>query len=176
MAPSDPPVLRGERVLLRPLEERDVAGLAGILAEPSVAEWWGAWDTARVRAELLDQSDEDTVLAVEVAGELAGLVQWYEEPDPQYRHAALDISLGTAHQDKGLGREALALAVAHLVEVRGHHRLTIDPAAHNERAIRAYSAVGFKPVGVLRRYERGPDGGWHDGLLMDLLADEFAAL
>jgi len=25
---------------------------------------------------------------------------------------------------------------------------------------------------VLRRYERWADGEWHDGLLMDLLADE----
>ena len=27
-------------------------------------------------------------------------------------------------------------------------------------------------VGVLRAYERAPDGSWRDGLLMDLLADE----
>jgi hypothetical protein len=28
--------------------------------------------------------------------------------------------------------------------------------------------VGFKPVGVLRDYERDTDGrGWHDGLLME---------
>ena len=176
MASQGPPVLRGERVLLRPLVERDVGALAAILAEPSVARWWGEWDAERVRAELLAQDEEDTVLAVEADGELAGLVQWYEEPDPQYRHAALDISLGAAYQDQGLGREALRLAVAHLIEARGHHRLTIDPAAHNERAIRAYAAVGFKPVGVLRRYERAAGGDWHDGLLMDLLADEFAAL
>src|SRR3712207_7691433 len=40
-------------------------------------------------------------------------------------------------------------------------------------AIRCYSAVGFRPVGVLRRYERDPDGtGWHDGLLMDLRSEE----
>jgi RimJ/RimL family protein N-acetyltransferase len=51
-------------------------------------------------------------------------------------------------------------------------RLTIDPAADNQRAIRAYRRVGFRPVGVLRRYERGPDGGWHDGLLMDLLPED----
>jgi aminoglycoside 6'-N-acetyltransferase len=25
---------------------------------------------------------------------------------------------------------------------------------------------------VMRNYERGLDGTWHDGLLMDLLADE----
>jgi aminoglycoside 6'-N-acetyltransferase len=55
----------------------------------------------------------------------------------------------------------------------GHHRLTIDPAAANRNAIRAYESVGFKPVGLMRKYERGRDGTWHDGLLMDLLAEEF---
>jgi aminoglycoside 6'-N-acetyltransferase len=39
--------------------------------------------------------------------------------------------------------------------------LVIDPAADNMAAIRAYEKAGFKPVGE-----------WHDGLLMDLLADE----
>ena len=42
----------------------------------------------------------------------------------------------------------------------------------NPRAIRSYEQVGFRPVGVTRRSERGPDGTWHDSLLMDLLADE----
>ena len=32
--------------------------------------------------------------------------------------------------------------------------------------------VGFKPVGIMRSYERGMDGTFHDGLLMDLLAHE----
>ena len=49
----------------------------------------------------------------------------------------------------------------------------IDPAADNEPAIRCYSAGGFRPVEILRRYELDVDGtGWHDGLLMDLLAEE----
>jgi aminoglycoside 6'-N-acetyltransferase len=50
--------------------------------------------------------------------------------------------------------------------------LTIDPAAANETAIRVYTKVGFRPVGVLRNYERAADGTWHDGLLMDLLEGE----
>jgi aminoglycoside 6'-N-acetyltransferase len=48
----------------------------------------------------------------------------------------------------------------------------IDPAADNVAAIRTYEKAGFKRVGVMRRYERLPGGEWHDGLLMDLLADE----
>jgi RimJ/RimL family protein N-acetyltransferase len=35
-----------------------------------------------------------------------------------------------------------------------------------------YTSVGFRPVGVMRQYERGGDGRFHDGLLMDLLRDE----
>jgi aminoglycoside 6'-N-acetyltransferase len=164
------PVLRGERVTLRPVRADDLAALTAMLREPAVARWWHEWDEERVRRDLLE-ADEEHVLVIEAGGELAGLLLVYEEPD-EYKHAALDVTLATAHHGRGLGPEALRLAIVHLIEARGHHRFTIDPAAHNERAIRAYAKLGFKPVGVLRRYERGADGSWHDGLLMDLLAGE----
>ena len=48
----------------------------------------------------------------------------------------------------------------------------IDPAAAKSHAIRCYTKVGFRPVGVMRQYERGGDGNFHDGLLMDLLRGE----
>ncbi|HEV2141047.1 MAG TPA: GNAT family protein, partial [Candidatus Dormibacteraeota bacterium] len=78
----------------------------------------------------------------------------------------------SAWQGKGHGTDAIRTLARYLIDVRGHHRLTIDPAAHNMRAIKAYQRVGFKPVGLMRRYERGPSGEWHDGLLMDMLAEE----
>jgi aminoglycoside 6'-N-acetyltransferase len=86
----------------------------------------------------------------------------------------VDIFLTTTRQDQGLGRDAIRTLARYLIDERGHHRLSIDPAADNLRAIRAYEAVGFRRVGVLRRYERGPDGTWHDGVLMDLLAEELS--
>jgi len=52
------------------------------------------------------------------------------------------------------------------------HRLELMVAAFNARAIRCYERVGFKRVGVQRRYELGPDGLWHDGLLLDLLPED----
>lgn len=66
----------------------------------------------------------------------------------------------------------LRAVIRWLIGERGHHRFTIDPAVANARAIRAYEAVGFRRVGVLRRCERAPDGTWQDGLLMELLAEE----
>jgi aminoglycoside 6'-N-acetyltransferase len=164
-------ILRGERVVLRPVEEADVERLAAILTEPEVARWWHGYDAERVRSEYVEPVGEEAY-AIEVSGEVVGLLLVSEENEPDYRHAGLDIALATSAQGRGLGTEALRVAARHLFAERGHHRLTIDPAAHNERAIRAYEKVGFRPVGRMRDYERGPDGTWHDGLLMDLLAPE----
>lgn len=161
---EDGPILHGERLTLRPLADSDVPALNAIIALPEVRRWWGTDPT-------VDDQDAFTIV---VDGEIAGWVGWYEEDDPDYRHGGLDIFLAPAFHGRGLGREALRLAARWLIDVRGHHRLIIDPAAANTTAIRTYTALGFKPVGVMRRYERGPEGDWHDGLLMDLLADELS--
>jgi aminoglycoside 6'-N-acetyltransferase len=162
------PHLRGELVALRPLGAEDEATLRGFLAEPAVARWW----SSPADGSLLDD-DGDGQLAIVAAGELAGLIAFDEELDPEYRHASIDLFLGTAFHGRGLGPDAVATLVRHLVEDRGHHRITIDPAAANGRAIAAYRRVGFRPVGVLRAYERdAASGTWHDGLLMDLLAGD----
>jgi aminoglycoside 6'-N-acetyltransferase len=169
------PVLRGELVTLRPVEPRDAERLAEVLAHPGVAQWWPGFDLDRVQREITGDADEDTVVfAVEADGQVIGLVQYAEEDDPMYRHAGIDVALDPRWHGRGLGADAVRTLARHLFEDRGHHRLTIDPAAHNQRAIRSYLRVGFRPVGVLRRYERGPDGTWHDGLLMDLLREELS--
>jgi aminoglycoside 6'-N-acetyltransferase len=162
------PTLGGERLRLRPLSEGDLPAVARMLAEPDVARWWGRHDSARIRRELIDDPDW-AVLAIEVEGSFAGIVAYGEEDDPMYRSASVDITLADGFRGRGIGREAIVLLGRWLHDEQGHHRLTIDPAAANERAIRAYEAVGFRRVGVLRRYELGPDGAWRDGLLMDLL-------
>ena len=73
---------------------------------------------------------------------------------------------------EGCCTDALRTLCVHLMRDLGHHRLVIDPAADNEAAIGCYTKVGFRRVGVIRQYERGQDGTWHDGLLMDLLAED----
>jgi aminoglycoside 6'-N-acetyltransferase len=166
------PLLRGERVTLRPLSEEELDELAAIVASPGVREWW-AWraedDPGQLREEL---RNEGGAFAIEVDKALAGWLGFTEQADAAYRHAALDIILAPPYQDRALGSEALRTAIRWFVDHRGHHRFTIDPALHNQRAIRAYEAVGFRRVGVLRRYERGTDGLWHDNLLMDLLTED----
>ena len=163
------PTLRGERVVLRPLAEADLPLLVELGQAPEVARWWPGIDLDDLREHL--PGGETPALAIVVDGETAGLVQFWEEDDPQYRHAGLDLFLGAPWHGRGLGPQALWLLADWLVRERGHHRLTIDPAAANERAIRAYATLGFRPVGIMRRYERDGDG-WRDGMLMDVLAEE----
>jgi aminoglycoside 6'-N-acetyltransferase len=111
-------------------------------------------------------------LVIEHEDALVGSIQFVEVLDPNYRTASIDLFISAAAQGRGLGPDAIRAVARYLFEVRGQHHLTIDPAAANERAIRAYHKVGFRPVGVIRAYERGADGSWHDNLLMDLLAGE----
>jgi len=160
--------LTGPRVTLRPATDDDLEPITEIRHEPTVLRRWGTPERGELEAFLR----EDTTLVIEVEGAPIGAIQFDEDDDPMYRHAGIDLFLTTARHNQGLGSEAVAVLARHLIRDRGHHRLTIDPAADNAAAIRAYEKVGFRPVGVMREYELGPDGTWHDGLLMDLLADE----
>jgi aminoglycoside 6'-N-acetyltransferase len=156
-------------VKLIPLEPHHAADLRRILLKPEVARWWDEPDDD---FPLADDPDA-TRLVIEVDGAVAGMVQYGEELEPKYRHANIDIFVDPEFHGRGLGSEAVRRVVRLLIDERGHHRITIDPSADNTPAIRAYQKVGFRPVGIMRAYERDVDGeGFHDGLLMDLLAGE----
>ena len=166
------PTLIGEQVTLRPVRPTDREALLEVLRDPTVVAVWDTRGAEGSTDELLAGDAHWTVWAIEVDGEFAGSIQAAENDDDDYKSAGIDIFMSSRFQGRGLGTDAVRTLARYLVDVRGHHRLTIDPAASNERAIRTYAKVGFKPVGVMRQYERGVDGAYHDGLLMDLLADE----
>lgn len=163
--------LRGDHVILRPLRAEDAPRLAELAAHPEVARWWPDLDEAELLEKAAGKPDEG-FFAVLHDGETIGLVQYHEETDPEYRHAGVDIFLGAPYHDRGLGTDTVRTIARYLVHDRGHHRLTIDPVAHNVRAIRTYEKVGFRRVGIMREYQRDPDGTWRDGLLLDLVAAE----
>lgn len=165
-------VLRGEIVELHPISDGDVDALLALReSSPDALLRWPTWTRADI-AELLESPDGDGGWWIRVGGEDVGFIQHYQETDPDYRHAGMDVFLVERAQGRGAGTDAVRTLARWLLDEVGHHRLIIDPATDNSPAIRCYEKVGFRPVGVMRCYERGPDGTWHDSLLMDLLADE----
>jgi aminoglycoside 6'-N-acetyltransferase len=164
--------LDGSLVRLRPTVAADRDALVRIRATPEVrARWHGEDLAAEIDAGIADP-DTSMFTVEDASGRVVGMVQYAEEEDPDYRHASLDVYVDPAVHRRGYGSDAVATLVRHLVRDRDHHRLTIDPAADNAAAIACYASVGFRPVGVMRAYERQPDGTWADGLLMELLATD----
>ncbi|MGO9751096.1 MAG: GNAT family N-acetyltransferase [Solirubrobacteraceae bacterium] len=162
--------LSGAQVVLVPVAGEHLQELQRILLTPPVAL---RWRDEAASPEWPFDDPSATRFTVLLDGVVRGMIQYGEENEPDYRYASIDIFIDPAAHGRGVGRDAVATLAAHLVRDRGHHRLVIDPAADNEPAIRCYAAVGFRPVGIMRRYERDADGsGWHDSLLMDLLAEE----
>ncbi len=164
-------MLRGARVSLRPFTAGDLGTVAGFFTDPVLADAWPGDNPARLRA-LLAPGAEGTGMVIERDGRAIGFIQYFEEDDPDYRHAMIDIVVHPDFCDRGLGADALRTLARHLFEDRGHHRIMIDPHVGNARAIASYRKVGFRDIGVMRRYERGNDGVWRDSLLMDLLREE----
>jgi aminoglycoside 6'-N-acetyltransferase len=102
---SEGPVrLVGDRVTLRPVEPRDESTLREIHATPEVAAWWGEMSPDFPRDE-----PEAHRFAIELAGEVIGMVQFGEEEEPEFRHAWLDLFVAPSHSGRGLGTEALSL-------------------------------------------------------------------
>lgn len=144
----------------------DAPTLRAIHALPEVVQWWGSPED-----DFPFGDDPDATRFVIVCdGEIAGLIQCGEELEPSYRYAWIDIFVDPRRQRRGLGTDAMATLVRYLVEERGHHRITIDPAADNEAAIRCYQKAGFRPVGVMEAAWRDfVTGRWRDALLMELV-------
>jgi aminoglycoside 6'-N-acetyltransferase len=158
-----PAALRGQKVLLRPVAAADADRLRAIVAAPEVGAWWGSQPASFP----MDDDPDSVRFTILLEDRIAGLIQFSEESEPDYRHASVDLFMDPALHSQGLGTDALETLCRYLVEQRRHHRITIDPAADNAAAIRCYEKAGFRPVGVMRSAWRDPDSVWRDVLLME---------
>ena len=81
------PELRGEHVVLRPLAPDDAPALREIRVKPEVVAWWD-----RLEDDFPFSDDPEAArLTTDRDGEVVGLIQFGEEPEPMYRHAWIDI-------------------------------------------------------------------------------------
>jgi aminoglycoside 6'-N-acetyltransferase len=155
--------LRGEIVVLRPLEQGDGERLREIRRHPEVHRFWGALED-----DFPWEDEPDTTrYTILAGGEVAGMVQFSEESEPDYRHAEIDVFVDPAVRGRGHGPDAVRTLADHLVRERGHHRIVIGAAVENTAALRAYEKAGFARIGLSRLSWRDPDGRWHDEVLME---------
>jgi [ribosomal protein S5]-alanine N-acetyltransferase len=86
-----------------------------------------------------------------------------------HRSAELGIRIGAEpNRGQGFGKEALGLALDFCWNHLNLNRVQLVVFKHNQRAVGAYKAVGFKKEGLLRK-AAFIDGDWVDLILMAAL-------
>ena len=177
-------VLVGEQVRLRPLEERDLDVLERWWSDPE----WQVFQQQTVRPQpagpvhdlfrrwSTNGSGSDVGFSIETRedGTLVGHVTLWGATLPS-RAATLGILVGPEHVGRGLGTDAVRVAVRYGFRIMGLHRIGLAVAAFNSRGRRAYEKAGFQVEGV-RREAVFLDGGFTDEVQMGLLEQDWAAL
>ena len=138
--------LHGQLTDVRPATEDDVDLLVGWHADPEVFRYWD--DETFTREEMLERLRRPQVDAfvVEASGEPVGFIQaWWDEEPPT--EGGIDMFLIPGARGRGIGPDAARTVVRHLLEEREWTRVTVDPYAWNEPAIRAWRRAGFVDVG-----------------------------
>ncbi len=170
-------IIRGERVLLRPLQPADWPKLAAWSNDPDVSRYLeGEYPKALAdypewyRRAMSDRHSQH--YAISTHSHL--LIGHIELDHIAWRSgdAELRIRIGEkAYWDQGFGTDAVRTLVRHAFSALGLTRVYLRVFAANRRAIRCYEKVGFRKEGRLRR--PGPDGGEVTLFLMRILRSEF---
>lgn len=98
----------------------------------------------------IGKATNKAVFAIRISGRLVGVVQLIDI-DAIHRSAELTIRIGEeVDRGKGVGTEALKLAIDHAWRDLNLHRVWLRVFENNARAIQSYKKAGFKEEGLMR--------------------------
>jgi RimJ/RimL family protein N-acetyltransferase len=182
--PAPRPMIRGERVWLRPTEPSDVVTDSGFAGDAEVGHFLGAKVPMSVVAA--ERLATEIMAGVGQTGYPFSICLLGEERsigtvflrgvDKVNGSGTVGIFLGDRrYLGKGYGTDALnALVDFGFGELR-LERIELEVFDYNLRAIRSYEKAGFQTDAVLRR-ARFHRGAHHDVHLMSILRDDWLAL
>ena len=150
-------VLSDGEMTVRPASAADEEQLFLWLTEPETYRWWGGEPYSRedaIRHANATTDDDGTAWPFIILreDEAIGYLQIWRDNDGA---AGLDMFLAPAFRGRGFGARA-ASAVARYLSDAGWSRLTVDPAVHNESAIRMWEKAGFSKTGTIVDIGDGP--------------------
>ena len=177
---ADTPILRGERVLLRPMVASDAAAMWADLGDEEANRLTGtteAFTRDQIDRWCATRADTEDRWDLAVVDPASG--EWFGEAvvnewDPDHRSCNFRIALGPAARDRGVGTETTRLvvdAVFDLIDEPPVHRIELEVYAFNPRALAVYERVGFRREGVRRDALRW-DGDVVDAIVMGILRSD----
>ncbi|MEU2612053.1 bifunctional pyridoxamine 5'-phosphate oxidase family protein/GNAT family N-acetyltransferase [Micromonospora sp. NPDC007271] len=179
----EPVVLRGEHVVLEPLDLSHAEELHAALADPEVWRYVGspqpqsvAETAGQIRAALdanLRGVRTPWVQRCAATGVVVGTTSYYH-PDAALRTAEIGFTqLGRPWWRTGINTEAKLLLLTRAFEELDAIRVTWQTSTLNERSQRAIERLGATREGTLRSNRRRADGSWRDSALYSMLAAEW---
>ena len=170
-------MLTGERVVLRPLRPTDLEPLWRARLDPLT---WAQTTEAPCVPETLEAyrarwsergDDRSAAFAVDVDVTLVGRAVLFGVDDLA-RCAEVGLALLPEHRGRGHGRDVLRVLLRYAFRTRNLRRVHLQSLASNERALRAYRAVGFVEEGR-RREHAWVEGAYDDVVLMAVLRSQW---
>jgi len=155
------PTLSDGRVVLRPMEPRDVAAIEAGIHDPDVVRWIGPPEAS---AEEVLARNEDrwargspTLSISERDGTCVGKI-WMHIPETDTSTGFVGYWLLPEARGRGLATSAVRLLSGWAVRELGGRRVRLTAAADNARSHRVAERSGFRRV---MPSERDPIGGEH---------------
>jgi RimJ/RimL family protein N-acetyltransferase len=178
----DRPLLQGERVWLRPIEERDLPAYVAAINDTEVGGLAGyAWPQSIEDAKrwLLSnrephRGDGFFFAVCELGDDRFIGTTWLKDLNLFHGNAQLAIFMDRDHLGAGFGTDAQRALLAFAFRNLGLERVWLTVYVSNQRAIRSYEKLGFRTEGTMRRSWRGPRG-LEDSLLMAILREDWEA-
>jgi aminoglycoside 6'-N-acetyltransferase len=136
--------IRGEVTELRPATDDDADLLVAWHNDEEVARYWDRKTFTRETMLARLARARVTPYIVEADGAPVGYLQVHDLDEDG--DGGLDMFLLPGARGRGLGPDAARAMVRHLLDERGWTRVTVDPYAWNETAVRGWRNAGFVEI------------------------------
>ncbi len=173
-----------ERVLLRPLEQKDAQSLyKNVGSDPEIFQWMtfpgpsSENEYESLVARFIEESKTDLrksfAVVIKASGEVIGHTSFMDF-QPKNR----SIEIGTTFYGKNYWRsfvnsECKMLLLTDAFERQKVHRVTLKTDGENKRSQSAILRVGAIYEGALRENMQRPDGSWRDTAYFSILENQW---
>jgi aminoglycoside 6'-N-acetyltransferase len=165
------PVIRGERVGLRPVIQSDIDVLDSWTNDSAINGSYNMFGLAPMNGNasgfqargLLDDH-QGTLMIVTLMGEIVGGMSYHEVrygPNAGSRAFNIGLHINPEHRGKSYGSEAQRLLAGYLLDTFPIARVEAETDITNLSEQRALEKAGFTREGVLRKAQWRA-GDWHD--------------
>ncbi|HYV33780.1 MAG TPA: GNAT family protein [Candidatus Limnocylindria bacterium] len=172
-------ILKGEKVVLRPVRMDDAPRFVKWFNDPSVHQFLSVREMSLkgekewIKARLKSKNIHDLHFCIDtIDGKHIGSIGLHQI-NKLDKHAVFGIMIGEkTYWDHGLGTEATKLMLGYAFKKLKLHKVKLGVHVNNPRAIKVYKRLGFVKEGV-KRDEVLWKGKYYNSYIMSLLENEW---